>query len=340
MSDNKSRLSGLSSLFVTRFAIALFLALSLLSNLFGKTLLSAFLMFTFLLTLSSRLWGFRAVKNVSVEIKGEHHFLFAGQSALIEYTVANHKLLPLIWLELLQDLPRNGCLVPDGSFELYEFTEREQVDDTKKVVFRKKLAFILSHRKVSWKSAYAARRRGIYQIRRVLLRSGDGFGFTQSEMAAEVLSCPTFVVYPKIVPVKTDSFFKNLWNCRSGSKGYFDDLTVLRGSRAYQSTDSWKHINWRMAARQPELQVKLFETIMPKSVHFIVDGESFIGLSENCDELEDALSVLASLILRLDESGLRCGISLPQTAVSPAGKHLSGRGRDEAFGPSVPDIGL
>lgn len=314
----KGSLYGLSSYLVTRPAVLLFLGLSLLANLFGRSLLSAFLMFAFLITFLSRQWGFHSLKKLEIGIAGGQRHLFPGQSAEATYTVRNRKLLPLLWLELVQDLPRNESLVPDGGFEKYELTEQELGPDEKaRTVYKKKLAFLMSYGTASWVSTYRAERRGIYRIESVELHSGDGFGLTQCQAKAALSSGPVFVVYPKIVPVRPEPFLKDLWNSRTGSKGYFEDVTVIRGTRAYRNTDSWKHIDWRMAARQEELQVKQFETIQPKSAHFIVDGASFKDLSEDGKELEETLSILGSLILRLDECGMRCGISLPATGSSP-----------------------
>ena len=115
------------------------------------------------------------------------------------------------------------------------------------------------HQTLEWDSCWTARRRGIYPLDHVLLRSGDGFGLTQIEKPYPVERSPVFVVYPRIVPVRTDLFLQNLWDAKSGAKGYFEDPNVIRGERAYQSTDPWKRINWRMAARKEELEVKLYE---------------------------------------------------------------------------------
>jgi hypothetical protein len=159
---------------------------------------------------------------------------------------------------------------------------------------------------------------GIYQIREVLLRSGDGFGLAQSVQSREIPGAPTFVVYPRLVPVRTEGFFRNVWSGQTGARGYLEDITVLRNVRDYRESDNWKRIDWRMAARQEELQVKQFDTILPKSIHFIVDGKSFTGLSPENEELEEMFSVLASLLLRLDAEGVRCGLSLPGTARAAA----------------------
>ena len=61
---------------------------------------------------------------------------------------------------------------------------------------------------------------------------------------------------------------------------------MLRGCREYQPGDSWKHINWRMAAREQGTPVNLYQTIQPRGLRFLLDGESFCGLSQDWRELE------------------------------------------------------
>lgn len=68
-----------------------------------------------------------------------------------------------------------------------------------------------------------------------------------------------------------------------------------------------------MTARTQNTVVNTYETILPKSAHFIVDGESFNGPVVLREELEDTLSILTSLILGLEDAGIRCGMSLPRS---------------------------
>ena len=86
---------------------------------------------------------------------------------------------------------------------------------------------------------------------------------------------------------------------------------MLRGLFACQPSDSWKRINWRMAARTQELKVNFYETIQPLSALFVLDGESFCGLSTDYAELEQALELLGSVIARLFRRGVTCGLALP-----------------------------
>lgn len=110
--------------------------------------------------------------------------------------------------------------------------------------------------------------------------------------------------------VRPDLFLRNLWNADTGTRGVMEDVTVIRSTRDYQTSDSLRRINWRLTARGLPLSVNVYEDILPKSVHFIFDGESFSGAHPRPEELEDALSILASELVRLEGAQVRCGLSL------------------------------
>ena len=108
-------------------------------------------------------------------------------------------------------------------------------------------------------------------------------------------------------------FLRPQWDCAAGRQGWMEDNTVLRGCREYQPGDSWKHINWRMAAREQGTPVNLYQTIQPRGLRFLLDGESFCGLSQDWRELEGALEVLASVLSGLSGAGVDCSLSLPHS---------------------------
>jgi len=58
------------------------------------------------------------------------------------------------------------------------------------------------------------------------------------------------------------------------------------------------------------LSVNVYEDILPQNVHFLFDGESFSGPDPHLEEMEDALSILASELVQLTERQVSCGISL------------------------------
>ena len=150
------------------------------------------------------------------------------------------------------------------------------------------------------------------------LHTGDGFGLGQIERKIAENEGQKFAVYPKLVRIKPDLFLRNLWNADTGARGVMEDPTVIRSTRDYMTTDSLKHINWRLAARGLPLSVNVYEDILPRNIHFLFDGESFGGPESHLDEMEEALSILGSEIVRLRELQVQCGLSLSRGAGTPA----------------------
>ena len=291
------------------------LAGALFASFAGRTALAAFLLLLSALGLGSRLWGAASLGKLSVELEAPSYYLFPGQEAKLRCRVENRKLLPVFWLEVCQPLPDSGAMAPGAGLRARQISLLQRDGSfAQRPVLVQKVTFLLWRQSVEWEAPWEARRRGLYLVEEVCLRSGDGLGLAQVERYLPLELPRVFVVYPKIQPVRTELFLRDLWDSQWGGRGYMEDVTVLKSARPYQGADSWKRINWRMAARQQQLQVNLFETILPRAAHFILDGQSFL---EDPEGLEDALSLLASVCLRLGEAGVPCGLSLPGGADHP-----------------------
>lgn len=307
MGNNK--LSKNSSLLVSTPALFFWLGLMLLSAFAGYTVLAGLFLFFLLLFSFARYWASRAMDGVRLEVNCSRLRLFPGMDTDIEYTLSNDKLLPLIWLELSQQAADNGCLQPDDGFEAYTYL-KDAVEAVKEIsAYKRSFSLVMGYESISLKSRWQAQRRGIYCPKELLLRSGDGFGLSQEEKYYPSELLPEIVVYPRKVPVDASLFLRQDWDKSYGAAGYREDMSVLRGIRPYNSSDSWKRINWRMAARQPgELNVNYYETIQPATAMFVLDGESYCGDSE---ALEQALEILGSEIELLCSARVNCGLCLP-----------------------------
>jgi hypothetical protein len=87
--------------------------------------------------------------------------------------------------------------------------------------------------------------------------------------------------------------------------------------------DSVKRINWRVVARGLPVTVNVYEEILPRSVGFLLDGESY-GEVGRGDALEDALSILASELVRLEEEQVEASLCLPRGKRKPAFSKFGG----------------
>ena len=306
MEKNK-RVGFQSALLVSTGVIAVFFAGSLLAWWAGLNAVAVLLLTVSVTGLSSRLWGEAALRRVTVTVRPEREVLSVGRSTTVSYTIENQKLLPLIWLELCLDLPPRDCLVPAEGFERRVFDPEEAEYIGREAALLRRFSFVMGWRRLEWSVRWDAVRRGVYRPETLSLRGGDGFGLTQS--VAPRPAGPMLVVWPRIVPVRTDVFLRNVWTGTAGRSGWVEDPTVLRGERDYIPGDSWKRIDWRMAARTDELYVRQYDTVMPLQLLFALDLGSL-------SDPERAIELTASLIFALSRAGVRCGLALPGSAAS------------------------
>ncbi|MCD8329508.1 MAG: DUF58 domain-containing protein [Lachnospiraceae bacterium] len=283
-----------------------------------------------ILGLILRFWGERAIRHVSLSVSCPRPHIFPGQTLSLSYTLTNDKILPLLWLDLTQNGPETDCFQPDPAFEAYH--EAGTASETP-ASLRQTFSFIGSYQSLTLESHWQGVHRGIYRIEHLAACSGDGFGLVQREQSLPAGQMPTLAVYPRPVEVDLSPFLTNQWDCDTGRHGFLEDNTILRGNREYMPGDNWKAINWRMAAREQGLPVNLYETIRPRAIRFILDGESFCtdkrpaseispsgdgeedtaSSEENAALLEEALEILASLLTGLSDRQMSLSLSLPRS---------------------------
>lgn len=304
-----------SSLLVTTPALILLGAGMLLSLRLNASLMAGLFLFFLLLGILCRCWSAKAMEHVTIRMECSRTRLFPGQETAIRYEVDNGKLLPLVWLELSQNGPEKECLVPDEAFEAYHPSFQE--NPAQSIPFlRQSFSFIGSFQTLQVNSVWQAKRRGLYVIDQLMARSGDGFGLAQGNQTLPAHELPVLAVYPRQVEVDLSLFLQPQWDCAAGNRGWMEDNTILKGNREYQPGDSWKHINWRMTAREQGLPVNLYETIQPQGMRLILDGESYCGKHEA--ELERTLEILASILTGLNTAGIACSLSLSRSKRFPA----------------------
>lgn len=303
---------GWSSFLVSAPVLVGSLLLCVLAAFFKQTILATALMFLFLFGGVARIWAFASARRISIAVTGTGQGLFPGETVTFEIEICNDKFLPVIWMEMFFPLSRDLCITPEHCHKPDDWDVSGLKDDgySTELVSEKRLSFLLWYEKTRVTSCWTANHRGIYSTEGWHLRTGDGFGITQVTRNINQEAVRQFAVYPKLIPVKPDIFLRNQWNADTGIRGVMEDVTVIRSTRDYLTTDSLKRINWRLAARGLPLTVNTYEDILPRSIHFVFDGESFSGPTPHLEELEDALSILASEIVRLTEAQMPCGLSL------------------------------
>jgi len=284
------------------------------ATLYHHTVPAVFAGFFFALTLCSFLWGRLALRGLGYSIAVPKSGIFPGQNITITRTVHNGKLLPLLWLELLEPCAPNGCLLPDSKLIV---TNPSIPEDRPDDIWRCQYSFSLLkwHQTLTFSDIWQAERRGIHRVGEVTIRSGDGFGLCAASNTIMLPAARYVVVYPRLTDVSIEAILNDMWDSRSRSQGRLEDITLLKSIRNYTPRDPARRINQRLLARGQGLKVNQYEQVTPSDVLFMLDVASFAGA--DAEHLECVLSILASLITGLSRRGINVGLVAPRSAYFP-----------------------
>ena len=273
---------------------------------------AAVLIFLSVLGMTARSWGKASLSRMSLKLYPDKKGLFPGEELNIKIEIRNEKVLPVAWTEVFCPISKELCFVPEEIRKPDDWEKAMLKDEgaSEELVGEKHFSLLMWNETAVYTSKWTAQKRGVYSTEGWRIRSGDGFGLMRAERRAEEGSVSVFYVYPRLISVSSDIFLKNRWTSDTGAKGVIKDPSVIRSSRDYLPGDPIKSVNWRLTARGLPLSVNVYEDILPRSVHFILDGESFSGHEKHKEELEETLSIIASEIVLLCRKNIRCGLSL------------------------------
>jgi uncharacterized protein (DUF58 family) len=160
-------------------------------------------------------------------------------------------------------------------------------------------------------------RRGVYQQEALSLQTRFPFGFV--EKSRRIDSALQAIVYPAIQPA--EEIYRD-WAMVSGeidsyTRGQGHDLYSIR---AYQNSDSVRHVDWKASAKRNVLQVREFTREDQRQVLLILDP---FTPTNTADPLyERAISLCASLAWHFYEMDAVMGFrtSDQETPMAPGGE--------------------
>ena len=299
-----------SSIFTSTPVILATGVMALLSALYSSVLIFSALSSLFLIGLVSRIWTYASSKNISLKMETKSLYLFAGNDCTINVEIENGKFIPTSYLNLFMPLSKSLCITPERTRkpDQWEIIPLAAKNYSTSEVGEAKLGRLKWYEKKTISLDFHANRRGVSRLEDWSIRTGDGLGLSEAEI--RIGNGGAVTVYPRIIKVNTSLFFRNLWNSETGSYGVMEDLSVIKSTREYQTGDSLKHINWRLLARALPLSINTYEDILPKTVHLIFDGESFSGPRAHKREMEECISIIASILLSLKRHQVNCYFSI------------------------------
>ncbi len=196
----------------------------------------------------NRLWEKYALVRIHFTRRLSTGRAFFGEEVTLVEEITNRKPLPLPWLEVEDEVPR------DITFLRYR-------TDHSHIVSRALLGSLISlgwYHRVTRRYRFRCDSRGIFTFGPAVIRSGDLFGFSRQQMEFPVTD--RLIVYPRVVPLErvTVPSKQPLGNIRL-RRHIFQDPLLTIGVRDYHPGDSLKRIHWKATARTGQLQTRLYE---------------------------------------------------------------------------------
>ncbi len=173
---------------------------------------------------------------------------YTGRTIVLDTTIRNVGLLPLLWAEISDVIPEELRLdehMPEG-------------------------VSLGPHAEVRFTTSATCTLRGYYRIGPMSLRVADPFGLIQREViAAEKRS---LIVYPRVVPLQRLHLpSPSALAVLPSRTPLLEDPARLIGVREYGPTDSLRRIHWTATARMGTLMVKQFEYGVSRSTMLCLD---------------------------------------------------------------------
>ena len=256
----------------------------------------------------SALWARYCLSKVTYKrILANDHIAFGEQVAMtLEFV--NAKPLPLAWLQVIDQFPR----------DLQLLTEQTRFTVSRQYVFFSTMLALRWYERVTHTHRILGSQRGRYSLGPAQLISGDVFGFRQSKR--EDTGVEELVVYPKVVPVSALGLPSGRpigeW---LGPRRVIEDPLRFAAVRDYVPGDNPRSIHWRATARTGALQTKVFEPSATRLIALAVDSQTtpqaYAYIPEHLELVATAAASLAIHAL-----GERYAVGLWTNDIGPGGQ--------------------
>ena len=214
----------------------------------------------FMLAGVSRLWARYSLTRLDCEFALSSSRVFTGDAIELAVRVTNWKGLPLPWVSVLQEIPREVTVV--------EEVGRRSLDPERATI-RSDFSLGWYHR-ITRKYTLRCDRRGHFTLGPSTIRSGDLFGlYTQ---LAEIEPHGDLTIYPRVLPVNYSRALSREPHGSIRAKRHpLIDTTRPMGTREYLAGDDLRHIHWKASARLGRLQTRVYDVSATPSFVIFLD---------------------------------------------------------------------
>ena len=244
-------------------------------------------------------WSRWALRGVEYQRTIRPERVFAGEATELTLSVANHKLLPLPWLQVEDQVPARL------EYEAAPLSPSHQP----LVRLLTRVTALGWFERVRWRYRVRCPARGYFPFGGVRLRAGDPFGLYPSQ--EERPKRDHVIVYPRALSLAQLGLpSRKPFGEVRGLERIYEDPSRIIGLRDYRPTDAMKRIDWMATARRQTLQARVYESTLTLQVVIALNVDTFPFSWQGTDTaaLEAAISAAASLARVAVEQRLQVGL--------------------------------
>jgi len=247
-----------------------------------------------LLFLLAPVFARASAKKLELGLKREV-CMFQGATAKLELEIENKKLLPVVQVEA-------------------ELTPELKISAN----------WVRPFEKLCCSRPFSLNKRGVIKGSEIKITVSDALNLSRYESALPPKNANSIIVYPRVIPVKTEPLLQRMSELEKSKNGFICDKTLINNVASYQDGMSVKDINQRLLARTDEMYVNVYEKLSMRRICIIADFESFVTRTEQLgpngnytistlDEegFETMLSAIGSAAAELTSKDIICTLVLP-----------------------------
>jgi uncharacterized protein (DUF58 family) len=263
-----------------------------------------------LATVVMYVWQRECLTGVTYQRTLGHTRALFGEEVSLEVELVNDKLLPLTWLHVEDNFPREltirGGTVTVGRSDVFRVLVH--------------LLPMLPFQRVRRRMTIVCDRRGLHTIGPAELHSGDPIGYRQQHQ--KVPEQLELLVYPKVYALDSPAIASRVILGNERSRALLGDPSRVAGVRDYRPGDPLRYVDWRATARSTGLLVREFEPTASLRVAVFADLRvpQIRGRVMDPPELEFTVAVTATVVSDLTRRDVAVGLFSP---ASVGGRSIS-----------------
>jgi len=234
-----------------------------------------------------------------------------GEETHVNYTLENHKWLPVPWLEIEDEIAVDVEMPNAPIYPSYK-PDRQ--------IFITALA-LWARQRVTRRYRLVPLARGVWNFGPTYLRAGDPFGFLDRDVRiSQQGGDRSLMVLPIVAPL--DRFglpARNPFGDLAAQRRLIEDPSQVIGARDYQAGDPLRRVHWKATARSDTLQSKVYPYTVTQSLALFFDIHTSSNASQGFDTALFELGIAGAASIAAWAQKERYAVGLFSNGIPSAG---------------------